>query len=200
VEKGGVRLEKIKLNIIMINKFKCVVYKLSENINSNNLKVLKRKKIYIFLNNKYLAYYKNNYIFKLPLFNSLLDIKIIKNFLFLIVFNRVFINFNTSFLRFFLYSLSNYNYMYFILKGIGYKIKKRKQKLIFLLGKSHAIRRKVPLNIKMFIEGKNRLILASYNKLIMLNFGNELLKLKKVNKYTNKGFYSFLNKKIYQEF
>lgn len=74
-----------------------------------------------------------------------------------------------------------------ILKGIGYKVKKVNQFLIFKLGYSHPIILLIPKNIKIQILKSTIIILYSNNWEFLTKFVYLIKKLRKTDPYKGKG-------------
>lgn len=77
--------------------------------------------------------------------------------------------------------------IHLFLKGIGFKISKRDQKLIFKLGYSHDIERKIPKNILVRIVDQNKLIIYGSQWDHLTQFASQLKQLKKIEPYKGKG-------------
>lgn len=91
--------------------------------------------------------------------------------------------------------LENYGvFVDIILKGVGYSVYLKSGYLIFDLGYCHYIGLKVPKEISVE-RFKTRLVLYSNNELVLNNFCDKILKLKKMNVYKGKGIF-INNKKI----
>lgn len=78
------------------------------------------------------------------------------------------------------------------IRGVGYKVEMKEQKLIFSLGKSHPIFLDVPnnLNVKAIPEQK-KIIIEGINKQEVTSFAAKIRLIKKPGAYHNKGIYYF---------
>ncbi|MGX7577357.1 hypothetical protein [Candidatus Vidania fulgoroideorum] len=86
-----------------------------------------------------------------------------------------------------------------ILKGIEYKVCVTKPDLLcFMLGFSHNITINIPKNVCVNLN-KKVITATSYNNVILGNFCNKILKLKKYNLYKDKGIKFFNEKKLLKE-
>jgi large subunit ribosomal protein L6 len=73
------------------------------------------------------------------------------------------------------------------LKGIGLKVQKIENDLIFKLGYSHDIRIIIPINIDVSVLNNTNLILYGFNWEQLTQFASNIKKLKKVEPYKGKG-------------
>jgi len=74
-----------------------------------------------------------------------------------------------------------------ILKGLGFKVFKEKEQLIFKLGYSHDVIVNIPSDIKVELLKANQFILYSSDWEKLTQFCANLKKLRKVNPYKGKG-------------
>lgn len=74
-----------------------------------------------------------------------------------------------------------------ILKGLGYKVFKEEEQLIFKLGYSHDVVVDIPSDIKVELLKANQFILYSSNWEKLTQFCANLRKLRKINPYKGKG-------------
>lgn len=77
--------------------------------------------------------------------------------------------------------------IHLFLKGIGFKVAKKDQKLFFKLGYSHEIERDIPKNLSVRIVDQNKLIIYGAHWDQVTQFASQLKQLKKVEPYKGKG-------------
>lgn len=77
------------------------------------------------------------------------------------------------------------------LKGIGYQVflNSLKNTLIFKLGYSHQIHLPIPKEIWVRVKNKRILSIKSFNRIHVLSFVSKIRKLRKRNKYKEKGIF-----------
>lgn len=75
------------------------------------------------------------------------------------------------------------------LEGVGFKFNLKNNYLLILLGFSHIIKVKIPLNIKLNLLSNKKLYLSCVNLCNLNSFVFKLKKLKKVDVYKGKGIF-----------
>lgn len=128
----------------------------------------------------------NNFIFKINY--KYINIKVLNNVKYL-YFNNLSIFktiFNTFFLK--IKDIIKGFYLELELKGLGYTVFFFKNYLFFDLNYSHFIAIKVPKDI-IIKRFKGKLIIFGFNRLTIMSFSKQILKLKKIDIYKGKGIF-----------
>lgn len=74
-----------------------------------------------------------------------------------------------------------------VLRGLGYKMFLDSDKIVFKLGTSHQVYKKIPKDLNVIIN-KNLLVLEAHSKILLGHYAASILKLTRVDVYKNKGF------------
>jgi ribosomal protein L6P/L9E len=149
---------------------------------------LNYSKFYIFSNlNNYFIFYNNN--------NNIIYLKILlKKDYYLSMFKNIIKIINLKFIE----NLNN-NFFYYIKLfniGLGFKNFVYNNYLYLYLGDANYYKLNFNNNNIHIICKKNQIIFLSKNNIILYNFVNKLIKLKKLNLYKGKGIIPYMNFKF----